>query len=130
MPVLRNEPVSSCAQSPDARRAHHPRDEPVKRVPLNSHEFGETLMPAEQLSVAREINLFAGHRGREVEVGEVRYLPRDDVNGNCRSLLKMPRDTRAETTIPVKNERGYFVAVRHKPSQSRERHSNRETKLG
>ena len=76
MPVAGNESVPGGAQRAHPRRAHGRRHESMKRVALNSHELGETLMSTEQLAVSIKEDLLTRLALGQPEVGEIRALPR------------------------------------------------------
>ena len=57
MPVRGNPTVAPGEQPTDARQAHAPGHESVKRVALNSHDFGKALGSAESATLGDEVDL-------------------------------------------------------------------------
>lgn len=57
MAVRGHEPVAPREQLSDARQTHAPGHESVKRVALNSHEFGKALGPAKSATLGDEVDL-------------------------------------------------------------------------
>ena len=119
MPVLGNETVPPRRDAPQTGRAHDAGDRAVKRVALQAQEFGERFVSAKENAAGGEIDLRARLLSSQAEALKISQLPRGNINGHSRTLLKMLRHGGAESAVAVKDEGGTCRERGHAASQPR-----------